>query len=122
MAIRIEAASGTHIGDKREQQDRLALLSSPKHRGVMMAVVADGMGGLSGGALAAEQVISTTKQVFEGYSSTAPEGALLRSLTQEAHVAIQLLRFTSEQEPHSTIAALLLHGERAEWAHSGDSR
>src|SRR5581483_3481125 len=33
-----------------------------------------------------------------------------------------LSRFTSAQDPHSTLAALLVHGERAWWAHSGDSR
>jgi PPM family protein phosphatase len=116
----IEAATGTHIGDKKEQQDRLAVLSGA---GALLAVVADGMGGLTGGAMAAEQVVSTAKQLFGAWSPAAePAEALLRSIAEEAHVAIRLSRFTSEQEPHSTLAALLVHGERASWAHSGDSR
>jgi len=123
MTIRIEAATGTHIGDKPDQQDRLVILSSERHRGVLLAVVADGMGGLSGGAMAAEQVISTATQLFESYApSSEPAEALLRSIVEEAHVAIKLSRFTSEQQPHSTIVALLLQGEHADWAHSGDSR
>jgi serine/threonine protein phosphatase PrpC len=123
MAIRIEAATGTHIGDKKEQQDRLAVLPSAKHRGVLLAVVADGMGGLSGGAMAAEQVVSTATQLFESYAPAGVSGdALLRSIAAEAHVSIRLSRFTSEQEPHSTVVALLLQAERADWAHSGDSR
>jgi PPM family protein phosphatase len=120
MALQIEAATGTHIGDKQEQQDRLAVLPGS---GAVLAVVADGMGGLAGGAMAAEQVISTARQVFGNWSpATEPGETLLRAIADEAHVAIRLARFTSEQEPHSTLVALLVHGERACWAHSGDSR
>jgi serine/threonine protein phosphatase PrpC len=123
MTIRIEAATGTHIGDKPEQQDRLVILQSARARDVLLAVVADGMGGLSGGAMAAEQVISTATQVFEAYSPASESAdALLRAVADEAHVAIKLSRFTSEQQPHSTIVAMLLQGERADWVHSGDSR
>lgn len=116
----IEAATGTHIGDKNEQQDRLTVLSGG---GALLAVVADGMGGLTGGAMAAEQVVSTAGQLFGSWSPGAePAETLLRAIAEEAHVAIRLSRFTSEQEPHSTLAALLIQGERASWAHSGDSR
>jgi PPM family protein phosphatase len=120
MALAIEAATGTHIGDKKEQQDRLAVLPGS---GALLAVVADGMGGLTGGAMAAEQVISTAKQLFGTWSpATEPAETLLRAIAEEAHVAIRLSRFTSEQEPHSTLVALLVQGGRAWWAHSGDSR
>jgi serine/threonine protein phosphatase PrpC len=91
--------------------------------GRLLALVADGMGGLTGGAMAAEQVISTATQLFGTWSPrTEPGEVLLRAIAEEAHVAIRLSRFTSEQEPHSTLAALLVNGERADWAHSGDSR
>jgi PPM family protein phosphatase len=120
MALAIDAATGTHIGDKKEQQDRLAVLPGA---GTVLAVVADGMGGLTGGAMAAEQVISTARQLFDAWSPASEPGeTLLRAIADEAHVAIRLSRFTSEQEPHSTLVALLVQGERACWAHSGDSR
>jgi PPM family protein phosphatase len=123
MALRIEAATGTHIGDKKEQQDRLAVLPGARSRGTLLALVADGMGGLTGGRMAAEQVVSTATQLFEAWSpASEPGGALLRAVAEEAHVAIKLSRFTSEQEPHSTIVALVIDGERADWVHSGDSR
>jgi PPM family protein phosphatase len=118
--MRIEAATGTHIGDKPEQQDRLAVETGA---GTLLAVVADGMGGLTGGAMAAEQVVSTATKLFDGWlPATEPGEVLLRAIAEEAHVAIKLARFTSEQEPHSTLVALLLRGDRADWAHSGDSR
>src|SRR3954469_14433739 len=123
MALQIEAATGTHIGDKKEQQDRLAVLPGMRGQGSLLALVADGMGGLTGGTMAAEQVISTARQLFDTWApATEPGETLLRTVAEEAHVAIRLCRFTSEQEPHSTLAALLVQGERADWAHSGDSR
>ena len=123
MPFPIDAATGQHIGDKDEQQDRVAIYQSKRQRGTLLAVVADGMGGRTGGAMAAGQAVSTAQQLFEAYSSVreTPE-TLLRSIIKDAHTAIRLSRYTSEQEPHSTVVALLLQPERADWVHSGDSR
>ncbi|WP_019141261.1 PP2C family protein-serine/threonine phosphatase [Noviherbaspirillum massiliense] len=121
---KIEAATGQHIGDRQEQQDRVALFASPRAPGYMMAVVADGMGGLSGGTLAAEQVISTAKQAFEGFSpKTDSVEAMLTSIVQEAHTVIKLTAISSDKKPHSTMVALVLTPEKsAYWVHVGDSR
>ncbi|HTD03305.1 MAG TPA: serine/threonine-protein phosphatase, partial [Undibacterium sp.] len=62
---KIEAGTGQHIGDRKEQQDRVGLFAAPRAPGYMMAVLADGMGGKSGGAMAAEQVIRTAKHLFD---------------------------------------------------------
>jgi serine/threonine protein phosphatase PrpC len=88
-----------------------------------MAVLADGMGGHSGGAVAAEQVIVMARQglaVFAPDAETARER--LDEIMQDAHVAVTLTRFTSEKDPHATAVVFLLHGGRASWAHCGDSR
>ena len=112
-----------HVGDRKEQQDRVALFGHPKRPGMMMAVLADGMGGHSGGAMAAEQVLIRARQNFEAYAPLheTPED-LLRSVIDEAHTVIKLTRFTSEQDPHSTAVVFLLQQGRAYWAHCGDSR
>lgn len=88
----------------------------------MLAVLADGMGGHSGGAMAAEQVLLKARQNLEIYNPGESPEELLASTIREAHVIIKLTRFTSEQDPHSTAVLLLLHGGRADWAHCGDSR
>lgn len=121
---KIEAGTGQHIGDRKEQQDRTALFSAAKAPGYMMAVVADGMGGLTGGALAAEQVISSAKQLFQEFSpQTDQVEALLKRITHEAHSIIKLSSYSSEKEPHSTLVILILTPDRsAIWAHVGDSR
>lgn len=112
-----------HQGDRKEQQDRVGLFPHPTRPGMLLAVLADGMGGHSGGAMAAEQVLIKAKQNFEAYSpaSESPE-ELLRAIIEEAHVVIKLTRFTSEQDPHSTACVLLMQPGRVHWAHCGDSR
>ncbi|MDB5841689.1 MAG: serine/threonine-protein phosphatase [Herminiimonas sp.] len=121
---RIEAATGQHIGDRSEQQDRAAVFSAPKAPGYMMAVLADGMGGLSGGSLAAEQVIRTAQQVFEQFSpETDDVETMLNTIGHEAHLIINLSGISSEKQPHSTMVVLVLGPDlRAVWAHVGDSR
>ena len=120
---KIEAGTGQHIGDRKEQQDRVALLTSPRAPGHVMAVLADGMGGLSGGALAAEQVIRTARQTFELFSPTDSVEKLLVTIAQEAHTVIKLTAISSEKHPHSTMVVLVITPDRgAFWAHIGDSR
>lgn len=121
---KIEAGSGQHIGDRSEQQDRVGLFGSAKAPGYMMAVVADGMGGLSGGALAAEQVIRSAQQNFERFTPGVDRVEdMLDTIGKEAHTIINLSAFSSEKQPHSTMAVLVLTPERsAYWGHVGDSR
>lgn len=123
MSFTAETCVAMHIGDRKEQQDRVALFGHPKRPGMMMAVLADGMGGHSGGAMAAEQVLIRARQNFGAYAplhETPDE--LLRSVIDEAHTVVRLTRFTSEQDPHSTAVVFLLQQGKAYWAHCGDSR
>ncbi len=123
MPFTAETCVAMHLGDRKEQQDRVALFGHPKRPGMMMAVLADGMGGHSGGAMAAEQVLIRARQNFEAYAPLheTPEH-LLRSVIDEAHVVIKLTRFTSEQDPHSTAVVFMMQQGKAYWAHCGDSR
>ena len=120
---KIEAGTGQHIGDRQEQQDRVALFAAPNAPGYMLAVVADGMGGKSGGALAAEQVIRTTKQLFDEFYPGNDVRQLLQNIVMEAHAVITLSAVSAEKEPHSTFVALVITPKQeALWAHAGDSR
>lgn len=121
---RIEACTGTDRGDRDYQQDQLALLAHPRVPGCVLGIVADGMGGRSGGRKAADQVMLTARQLFERYHPGDDQpGEFLLRMALEAHMVIRLTAVSAEQEPHSTMAAFLLEPDGAcHWAHSGDSR
>jgi serine/threonine protein phosphatase PrpC len=121
---RLTASTGTHKGDREYQQDQIALISHARAAGCLLGVVADGMGGRSGGRKASDQVMMTAKQLFERYSPEDDDaGALLTQLVHEAHLVIKLTAISAEQEPHSTVAAFLINpGGDCHWVHAGDSR
>ena len=121
---RLTAATGIHKGDRDYQQDRVSLLNHARINGCVMGVVADGMGGRSGGRKASDQVIMTSVQLFDRYAPASDDAAaMLMQVAREAHVVIKLTAISSEEEPHSTISAFVLNaGGDCHWAHSGDSR
>lgn len=92
--------------------------------GCALAVVADGMGGKSGGRKAADQVMMTARQIFDRFVPSKDDGAdALRQIVAESHLMIKLTAITAEEEPHSTLAALLIGpSRRCDIAHAGDSR
>ena len=121
---RLTASTGIHKGDRDYQQDQIALLKHPRINGCILAIVADGMGGRSGGRKASDQVMMTARQLFERFAPETDDAAsMLRQLVLESHMVIKLTAISAEQEPHSTLVAFLIHpsGE-CHWAHSGDSR
>jgi len=100
------------------------LLAAPKAPGYMLAVLADGMGGSSGGAMAAEQIIHSAKQLFDEFSPlTHTVESLLEAIVMESHTIIKLIGMTASNKPHTTMVAMVLTPDRnAVWAHAGDSR
>jgi len=123
MPFTIETCTAQHIGDRSEQQDRVGLFAHPTQKGTLLAVLADGMGGHTGGALAAEQVIQSAKNNFENGSLLAAGiQATLAAGINDAHDGIKLTALSAEADPHSTACLLVLQPGRADWAHCGDSR
>ena len=122
--FRLAGATGIHQGDRAYQQDRVALMSHPRFHGCLLGIVADGMGGRSGGRKASDQVILTAQQLFEVYVPYQDNAqVLLKRLAEEAHLVIGLIALSAEQEPHSTLAAFLVNPRGdCHWVHVGDSR
>jgi len=123
-AFRLTAATGTHRGDRLYQQDQVEVLSHPRQAGCLLGVLADGMGGKSGGRKAADQVVLTARQLFERFvpGEESPQD-FMAQLAAEAHLMIKLTAIATEEEPHSTLAAFLVMPDRScHWIHTGDSR
>jgi serine/threonine protein phosphatase PrpC len=123
-SFRFSAATGLHRGDRAYQQDQVEIIVHPKAHGSVLAVVADGMGGKSGGRKAADQVMLTGRQIFERFVPSQDDAAeLLRQLVLESHLMIKLTAITAEEEPHSTVAAFYIGPNLdCDIVHAGDSR
>jgi serine/threonine protein phosphatase PrpC len=124
QAFRISAATGLHRGDRAYQQDQVEIIAHDRVPGCALGIVADGMGGKSGGRKAADQVMLTARQLFERYVPSKDDAvATLRQVVMESHLMIKLTAITSEEEPHSTLAAFLVDPTlECAIAHAGDSR
>jgi serine/threonine protein phosphatase PrpC len=123
-SFRISAATAIHRGDRQYQQDQVELLSHKRVNGCVMAVLADGMGGKSGGRKAADQVILTAQQIFERFVPSREDPAeVLKQLVTESHLMIKLTAITAEEEPHSTVASFIVSPTlECHYVHAGDSR
>ncbi len=119
---KITASTAQSIGDRQEQQDRLLFIPHEKYPDHLMAVVADGMGGRTGGSIAAEQVVTTMKQLFNRYQLNESITDLLTECMAESHATIKMLSISEEKEPHSTVVALVCTPDTFHWVHIGDSR
>ena len=118
---KITTHSFSHIGQRDENQDRLAILESPDD-GSRLLVVADGLGGHTGGLLAAETIVATAETCWcSRYPEQSPDG-FLKLVVRECHIAVHRAGREQGLDAHSTIAALLLHDGQAVSAHVGDSR
>ena len=124
QAWRLLAATALHRGDRAYQQDQVEILQHARVKGCLLAVLADGMGGKSGGRKAADQVLLTARQLFERHVPAKDDPAdTLRQLVLESHLMIKLTAIAAEEEPHSTVAAFLFGpGLRCTAVHAGDSR
>jgi serine/threonine protein phosphatase PrpC len=124
LGYRLSAATGIHRGDRAYQQDQVQIIPHRRVPGCALGVLADGMGGKSGGRKAADQVLLTAQQLFERFAPSRDDaGEALKQLVLEAHLMIKLTAITAEEEPHSTCAAFVVSPSReCDVIHAGDSR
>jgi serine/threonine protein phosphatase PrpC len=122
--FRLTASTGLHRGDRAYQQDQVEVIAHHRVSGCMLAVVADGMGGKSGGRKASDQVLLTSHQIFERFVPEQDSAAeILRQIVLESHLMIKLTALTAEEEPHSTVAAFVITPDlQCDVVHAGDSR
>jgi len=125
-SYKIEAGTAQHIGNRPQQNDRVALMTGARAPGYVLAVLSDGVGAT--GAAASDQVLHTAKQVFDEFKpgdhpTVERLQQLLREIVQETHLVINMNAVATQAEAHASFVGLVLtpHGE-AVWAHVGDSR
>jgi PPM family protein phosphatase len=120
--LRIEYADLSLVGDREDNQDRVAIAAKDK---AALLIVIDGMGGHSDGSRAADTALKSLLDSFQQTSLPMfdPLGFLHMSLSK-AHDDVAKLGAGQniDARPRATIAISLVQDGAAYWAHVGDSR
>ena len=114
----IDSHKFSDIGGREENQDALGMKIDGEN-GIF--VVADGLGGHRNGRLASDCAVSTLLTNWDPASEEPPED-MLRDGISKANQAILTIQQKESCNARSTVVALMIRGETAVWAHSGDSR
>ena len=87
-----------------------------------LLVLADGLGGHAGGALAAQALVDTAREMFHAASPSGLPAHLLAEIVRSAHARINAIGAERGIRPSSTCVLLHITDGAATWAHVGDSR
>lgn len=112
--------SAVDIGGRSEQQDRIAVLHAPDGQRHLI-VLADGMGGIRDGALAAQTLADAASQRFaEPLDGSVFD--LLQDICLTTHISLRQLSGEGSPAPGTTMVLLYLDRCTVSWMHVGDSR
>lgn len=121
--MKYQVAQLSSAGARRVNEDRVGI--AERHNAVLL-VVADGLGGHTGGELAAQTVVETVIRLFQGVKQPrlADPFAFLALTMLKAHQSV-LARARAHVPPleaRTTCVLCLVQEGYAYWAHVGDSR
>lgn len=105
-----EDAFDVHVPDEAEQREEVGVL----------AVVADGMGGLDEGQNASQAAVETFVAAYTEEAQRVPPPAALRRAVDEANAAVHAL-CSNNRTAGSTLVAAAVRAEELHWISVGDS-
>lgn len=119
-----DASRGTigkvhHIGSRRNQQDTMG--TAPTRLG-LLAVVSDGMGGLSDGEKVSQQAVQSMLQAAGRVAVSGEENPLFVMLSEANEEVLQMLGPDRIYKSGATLLAVLVNNSQFHWAAVGDSR
>lgn len=119
--MHIEVASRSEVGQRSHNEDDLRCGTSGTQ---VYAILSDGAGGHSNGAMASDIVVRTATVLLQ--RATVFNPAVLEAAIEEANDVLNQGQhgLTSHQRMHATVVALWIEARDglALWAHVGDSR
>jgi serine/threonine protein phosphatase PrpC len=120
--LQVECAELSLIGDREENQDRVAVAKGPN---AVLLIAVDGMGGHADGAKAAAVATETVSEAFRRVPQPVfdPQGFLHLTVGRAHSNLVQLgTDLRVEARPRATCALCLVQDGTAYFAHVGDSR
>jgi serine/threonine protein phosphatase PrpC len=128
-AMHLDIGLGTHLGRRREtNQDTVGHFEPGgllrRGDGSPFLVVADGMGGHRGGAVASHLAVQAAGKIFQRSAGTTPSEEMLITAVTAANRAVhdKALRTPSLEGMGTTIVAATFEGDSVHIANVGDSR
>lgn len=121
--MKYELAQGTRQGARAVNEDRVAVVERDN---AVLLVAADGLGGHSGGALAAQLLTQMMTHTFLNVKQpkiSSPSAFLALTILQAHKLIIARGKANDPpMEPRTTCVACVVQNGYAYWAHVGDSR
>ena len=120
--MKIEYAKVSALGDRKDNQDRGAIVVSDE---AALMMVFDGMGGHSDGAIAAQTGLKVVQDLFTSSHMPVfdPQGFLYMALSRAHDEVVNVgSDLAVDFRPRATCALCLVQESGAFWAHIGDSR
>lgn len=120
--MKYEAAQINRLGNRDANEDRFDIV---EHEGTILMVLADGMGGHSGGEIAAQVYVSTIRKRFcSAAKPVADIENFIASSIVAAHQAVVSIgnRQTPPISPRTTGVIAVIQNGILDFAHIGDSR
>jgi serine/threonine protein phosphatase PrpC len=120
--MQIEYAKVSALGDRKDNQDRAAVVVSED---AALMLVFDGMGGHSDGARAAETGLKVVQDLFMAATQPIfdPQGFLYMALARAHDEVVHIGQDVAvDFRPRATCALCLVQEGGTFWAHIGDSR
>jgi len=120
--MKVLTAFTNRLGNRVSNQDRYLVLERPE---CVLLAVADGMGGHARGELAAQATVDSLKRSFTSQVlPVADPATFLQNALEAAHLEVIAAgrSCTPPVSPRTTCVVCLVQGDRAYWAHLGDSR
>ena len=120
----ISFAKGTRIGKRKNNEDSHDIVMRDN---AALLIVADGLGGHSGGEIASRSLVNTVGQCFieASIDQLKNHKAFFSYAIAEAHKMIHKAAVAAgkfEFEPKTTCVIAFIHGDTLNWCHVGDSR
>ncbi len=119
--IRIRTGVVHEIGARESQQDAWGMAGGGEAGEEMLAVVADGMGGLADSGQVSKEILSAMQEAYDPKEDTPPDRKL-KQLLMLAGERVDRMLAGSGRKSGSTLAACIIRGHSLFWLSVGDSR